>query len=170
MEHSTSPAAEPSKGIASPVSIAPNPTPSSGSVSSADIDAYLLAHNKMRAMHGAAPLTWSSDLSGTAQGWANNCVFKHSHGQYGENLAAGTGLTIPDAIKMWTDESRGYNASNPEFSHFTQVVWKATTQLGCAVQACASLDGLQGNPGNFYVCEYNPPGNVDGEFAQNVQV
>ena len=30
-----------------------------------------------------------------------------------------------------------YNPNNPTYSHFTQMVWKATTQLGCAVTTCA---------------------------------
>lgn len=81
----------------------------SGPTSNADIQAYLTAHNSIRAQHGAAPLTYSQDLAAKAQGWANGCVFKHSGGSlgpFGENLAAGTGsgYAIPQAIKSWTDE------------------------------------------------------------------
>jgi hypothetical protein len=32
-----------------------------------------------------------------------------------------------------------YDAGNPQPSHFTQVVWKATTQIGCAVQTCNGI-------------------------------
>lgn len=74
-----------------------------------------------------------------------------------ENLAAGTGnFDIPTAIKLWTDEVcksaefetwesnvhtllAQYDPNNPQPSHFTQVVWKATRQVGCAVQQC---DGI----------------------------
>ena len=55
-----------------------NPTGGSGSVSSADQQAYLDAHNTVRSQHGANPLTWSNELSSTAQAWANKCVFQHS--------------------------------------------------------------------------------------------
>ena len=47
--------------------------------------------------------------------------------------------------------------------HFTQVVWKSTTQLGC---------GLAVNRGNkiYGVCNYSPAGNVvnAGFFKANV--
>lgn len=32
-----------------------------------------------------------------------------------------------------------YNPNNPVPSHFTQVVWKATTEVGCAVQSCSGI-------------------------------
>ena len=55
-----------------------------------------------------------------------------------ENLAAGggDGYSIPDLFKLWTDESSDYDPSNPTYSHFTQVVWKGSSQLGCAVVTC----------------------------------
>ncbi|KAH7336980.1 CAP domain-containing protein [Rhizoctonia solani] len=70
---------------------------------------------------------------------------------------------------MWTDEASEYDAANPQYSHFTQVVWKATTEVGCAVRTCNNL--LTGYSGavNFHVCEYRKPGNVIGQFAENVQ-
>ncbi|TEB39195.1 PR-1-like protein [Coprinellus micaceus] len=142
----------------------------SGSTSATDIAAYLKGHNDVRRNHGAADLTWSDELASAAQKWANNCEWKHSGGavgKFGENLSAGTNLGIPAAIKMWTDEVSEYDPANPQFSHFTQVVWKATTQVGCAVQTCNGL--LGGNSAiKFYVCEYNPAGNVLGRFGENV--
>ena len=32
-----------------------------------------------------------------------------------------------------------YNAQDPQPSHFTQVVWKSTTQVGCAVKDCPGI-------------------------------
>jgi hypothetical protein len=47
-----------------------------------------------------------------------------------------------------------------ETGHFTQVVWRQTTQLGCGVSTCRGMD--------IWVCEYDPPGNVQGHYRQNV--
>lgn len=92
--------------------------------------------------------------------------WEHSRGKvgpFGENLAAGTGLTAAAAVKMWTDEvckcdslaasyytthnllTAEYNPARPQYSHFTQVVWKATTEVGCAVRPCTGI--LPGYPG-----------------------
>ncbi|KAH9946689.1 CAP domain-containing protein [Amylocystis lapponica] len=155
-------------------SAAPTDPPSSGGTSQSDIDQYLSDHNSFRAQHGAAALTWSNDLATAAQKWANGCQFKHSGGTlgpYGENLAAGTGSSygIDAAIKSWTDEVSQYDSTNPQPSHFTQVVWKATTQVGCAVQECSGIFDPSFGLAKYYVCEYFSQGNVIGNFGQNVQ-
>jgi len=148
-----------------------------GSTSSSDIQAFLDAHNTVRAKHSASPLVWSDSLSNKAQEWADNCQFVHSKGtlgDLGENLAAGTGIfKIPDAVKLWTDEVSSYDPNKPVPSHFTQVVWKSTTQLGCFVKICNNsnmFDLAKFGPTTFVVCEYSPPGNVIGQFSENVQV
>ncbi|TBU64989.1 PR-1-like protein [Dichomitus squalens] len=146
-----------------------------GATSQSDINAYLTAHNSIRAQHGAAPLTWSDSLAAAAQTWANKCVFKHSGGTlgpFGENLAAGTGSSydIAAAVKSWTDEVSEYDPNNPVPSHFTQVVWKGSTQVGCAVQECSGIFAASFGLAKFFVCEYSPQGNIIGEFPQNVQV
>jgi pathogenesis-related protein 1 len=73
-----------------------------------DQQAYLDAHNSVRAQHGAAALTWDSSLSDAAQSWGERCVFEHSGGSlgpFGENLFAVTGSGTPaGAVKAWTDE------------------------------------------------------------------
>lgn len=57
--------------------------PLTGLTSVNDINAYLNAHNTVRAKHGAAALTWSDDLASKAQQWVKGCAFKHSEGPYG---------------------------------------------------------------------------------------
>lgn len=136
-----------------------------------DADAFLRAHNGYRAKHCAAPLTWSSKLAGLAQRWANSlrdkgCAFGHSNGSTGENLAAGTSGTLdPEAVvKMWYDEVALYKFPNGGFSmktgHFTQVVWRGTTQVGCGRSQCNGMD--------IFVCEYDPAGNWEGQYRENV--
>jgi uncharacterized protein YkwD len=49
----------------------------------ADVAAYLKAHNDFRAKHGARALSWDNTLAAKAQQWANRCQFKHSGGTLG---------------------------------------------------------------------------------------
>ncbi|KAJ6574816.1 CAP domain-containing protein, partial [Mycena capillaripes] len=136
--------------------------------SDSDVQAYLSAHNSIRSQHGAVPVTWSNAAAEKAQEWADKCLNQHSGGTLGplgENLAAGTGtFSIAQAVKAWTDEVSEYNPNNPQPSHFTQVVWKASTEIGCAVQTC---DGIFAGFGaaQYYVCEYSVQGNVIGNFG-----
>ncbi|KAJ7783468.1 PR-1-like protein [Mycena maculata] len=140
--------------------------------SSADVQAYLQAHNSVRSQHGAVPVTWSNDAASKAQFWANKCTNTHSGGTlgpFGENLAAGTGsFGIAQAVGAWAAEVSEYNANDPVPSHFTQMVWKATTEIGCAVATCNGIFAGFG-AAQYYVCEYSVQGNVIGDFAANVQ-
>jgi len=137
----------------------------------ADAQALLDAHNRLRAQHCAAALQWSPKLAQVAQQWVNTlrdqgCKLGHSGGRYGENLAAGSmgSLDGQSVTDMWYDEIKQYSFASGGFSmqtgHFTQVVWKETTQLGCAKTTCRGMD--------IWVCEYDPPGNVQGMYRQNV--
>jgi len=145
------------------------------SLSPADIQAFLHSQNTVRARHGASPLSWENLLASKAEQWAAHCQFKHSGGTlgpFGENLAAGTGKAydIAAAVKSWTDEVSSYNPNHPVPSHFTQVVWKSTTKVGCAVRMCNGIFDPKFGPAKFVVCEYSPQGNIIGRFRENVQV
>lgn len=92
-------------------------------------------------------------------------------GPWGENLVAGTGaFPIPAAVGLWVDEEAEYDLDNPSASHFTQVVWKSTTEVGCAVASCEGIFAANLGNATYYVCEYFPAGNVVGQFPENVQV
>lgn len=127
-------------------------------------------HNVKRALHEDTPaLSWSDTLATYAQNYANNydCsgTLTHSGGPYGENLALG--YDAAGAVDAWYNEISEYNWSDPGYSsstgHFTQVVWKSTTELGCGIKACG------GAWGSYVICSYNPAGNYIGEFAENVE-
>ena len=153
---------------------APRPPPASQPQAAApagDAQRMVAAHNQYRAKHCAQPLSWSPKLAQVAQQWANSlrdqgCKFAHSGGSYGENLAAGTtGAMDPESVvAMWYDEVKGYSFQQPGFSmqtgHFTQVVWRSTTQVGCGMAQCKGND--------IWVCEYDPPGNWEGRYKQEV--
>ncbi|PIL27964.1 transporter [Ganoderma sinense ZZ0214-1] len=139
-----------------------------------DVAAYLTAHNTARAEHGAKGLGWNETLANAALWWVSKCKFQHSGGSlgpYGENLAAGTGgsYDIAAAVKSWTDEASQYNAQNPAPSHFTQVVWKNSAQVGCAEKDCPGIFPADYGMAKYHACEYFPAGNVIGQFPENVQ-
>lgn len=122
-----------------------------------DIKTIVDLHNKYRTKHHAPNLAWNTTLATFAQNWSDRCVFEHSRGAYGENLGLGYAnwTTVIDA---WYNEVKNYNYSKPGFGgntgHFTQVVWKSTTQIGCGVQTC--------NNRKLYTCSYSPYGNIVG--------
>ncbi|KAJ7631763.1 CAP domain-containing protein [Mycena rosella] len=142
-----------------------------------DTDDYLLAHNKVRILHEAPSLQWNTTLAEKAAGWANGCQVRHSDGTlldgtpYGENLVAAAGnFPIADAISQFTSDTKDYDPANPTLNHFTQVVWKATTQLGCSLAHCGGVFDPSLGQASYYVCLYYPPGNVIGQAAANVHV
>lgn len=125
------------------------------------------AHNKYRSQHGVADLAWAEGpyeyAKKNADDYDCSGVLTHTHGQYGENLAAGF-ANGPAAVKAWYDEGDtfNYNTYN-EYNHFTQVVWKGSQRVGCAYKDCRAE-----NWGLYVVCEYDPPGNVIGWEQNNV--
>lgn len=157
-------ATQPAANVAGAPSAAPSAA--AGSSSGADsgfADELLSQHNKYRAMHSAPALTWDTTLESYAQQHVAGCNFAHTGGPYGENLASGIS-SAGGVVDAWYNEISGYSFSNPGFSeatgHFTQVVWKASTQLGCASAQCGG--------GLMVFCEYQTAGNVAGQYQQNV--
>lgn len=142
-----------------------SPTPSSSTSFQSQM---LETHNRFRDLHDAPALRWSSDLQDFAQKYANNynCngTLIHSGSPYGENLALGFNTTA--AASAWYDEVKFYNYQKPGFSektgHFTQLVWKSSIHLGCARIDCGDYYG------QYTICSYDPPGNVAGQYQDNV--
>lgn len=153
----------------------PTPPPFSGTLDT-EMQAAFDEHNRLRAKHNVADLIWDEELANQAQSWASGC--KDEHSGSGENLWAGTGtgsaFSGAAAVGSWYKEltTPGYDFSSPGSQagtgHFTQVVWKSTTRVGCAVQNCEPLEPEGWNPANFFVCEYYPAGNYPGGYAGNV--
>ncbi|KAF3675629.1 putative basic form of pathogenesis-related protein 1-like [Capsicum annuum] len=128
---------------------------------------FLNAHNAARRQVGVSPMTWDNRLAAYAQNYANqrigDCGMIHSHGPYGENLAAAfPQLNAAGAVKMWFDEKKWYDynsnscAPGKVCGHYTQVVWRNSVRLGCARVRC-------NNGWVFITCNYDPPGNYIGQ-------
>lgn len=178
---SPSPTTEASAPAPAPASPSPSPSPSSSSSLSgiyADISlspgldqsfakSILDGHNTDRAAHQAPPLSWDQTVYNYAQAYADkyDCSGQlvHSGGQYGENLAVGFSDGTA-ALQAWYSEGNNYDYSNTnQYTHFTQVIWKSTTKLGCAIKDCTAQ-----NWGHYVICSYDPAGNMVGEEAANV--
>ncbi|WP_309627209.1 CAP domain-containing protein [Brevundimonas sp.] len=139
-----------------------------------EVEARLLAaHNRARAQDNARPLIWSETLEAEARDWAVELIdsgrFAHDprpHG-HGENLWMGWGaraFTPEDMVGDWVKERASYrpgvfpNVSRTgdwiAVGHYTQLIWRDTTHVGCAVESRGDRAVL--------ACRYSPPGNIDG--------
>jgi pathogenesis-related protein 1 len=127
----------------------------------------LAAHNAVRARVGMSLLAWSDRLAARSQEWADTLL---AHRQFvhrpnstcGENLFEITGATASAAhvVNAWAAESRDYNYNSNRCrgvcGHYTQIVWGATKEVGCAV--------ARGKGREVWVCDYDPPGNWVGKW------
>jgi pathogenesis-related protein 1 len=147
---------------------------------SADQQAELLViHNRWRARVGVPPLQWSTELVKAAQAWADvlarrGCRLRMSdRNDLGENLfyASATesgghkqpqAVTPTEVVDMWAAESAHYSLSRDRCDrgkscgHYTQIVWRSTREMGCAMAFCKDR-------GQVWVCDYWPPGNIIGQ-------
>ena len=138
-----------------------------------DTQEMLAARNRWRKTVGVPPLAWSAGLAASAQKWAdhlrehNECRMQHSKpdGQYGENLYWGSALAWSDGRRevQKAGERADYDyrsnscAAGKMCGHYTQVIWKTTTTIGCAVAVC------EDSREQIWVCRYQPPGNWVGK-------
>jgi uncharacterized protein YkwD len=139
------------------------------------LDARLLAaHNRERTALGVPALVWDARLARDAQAWAaqlarSGTMVHAAHTDDGENLWAGTSrrYSPEEMVGLWLAEKRDYRpgifpnvSKSGDFAavgHYTQVIWRTTERVGCAV----ADNGRE----EFLVCRYARPGNVIGERA-----
>jgi hypothetical protein len=143
-----------------------------------------LFHNQVRAAvdtSGIAagplpPMVWDADIAAHAQAWASMCVdmdsvpglVDHSSTTYRSNVAgfaylgenvfgSGGTATAQQAVDTWASEKANFTyptGCSGTCGHYTQVVWRTSTHLGCANVDCPSLQY-----GATILCEYGPGGN-----------
>ena len=137
----------------------------------------LAAHNEARGRFGAAPMDWSEELAAGALAHARYMAATGIYGhdrtpgrrkQAGENLWRGQRGVYSYEVMVGTmvEEERHFRpGAFPDNSrtgnwldvaHFTQIVWPATREVGCALASSATTD--------YFVCRYAPTGNKDGVF------
>jgi pathogenesis-related protein 1 len=140
-----------------------------------EADALVAYHNKVRKEVGVEPVKWSNDLAKFAQEWADRLAEKgemvhRDPNKYGENLYSGSRDSVLLAGETWYSEKKDYKAGTPfpkgedaanfKAGHYTQMVWKDTTEIG-AGKAIFKSGRRKG--GAIIVCNYDPAGNFEGE-------
>ena len=135
----------------------------------------LQAHNNYRKIHHVGPLKLNRELCKIAQNYSNHLAnvgrLQHSDNCYhndamGENLyfCFGKDPTGTSVTTSWYSEIKQYDYSGDWSNgtgHFTQVVWKETTEVGFGKTKAQSGK-------IFVVANYYPAGNVLGFFKYNV--
>ncbi|KAI0458171.1 CAP domain-containing protein [Xylaria acuta] len=187
----TQPEPEPSTTVETPAQ-ATNQVPSEGDSFQSTA---LYHHNIHRSNHSSPAMSWNDEIAGYAGNTASTCVFAHDmdqgNGGYGQNIAlwgvssgaeklGATGAVKMAATNMWYDGE--FNAFLPSYygqatpdmgnfeswGHLSQLVWAASTTVGCAVQFCPKGTAYDNLDAWFTVCNYHPPGNVGGAYATNI--
>ena len=136
----------------------------------------LIAHNLERDRVGVPRLAWSAKLAAQAQHWADTLArsnrFEHAQDRSGagENLWMGSAgsYSAEQMIGGFVEEVRYFrggrfpNVSSTgswsDVGHYTQLIWRGTEQVGCAVG--------QGRANDILVCRYWPAGNVIGQAVR----
>ncbi|WP_232668652.1 CAP domain-containing protein [Pseudonocardia sp. TRM90224] len=160
-----------------------NAGPLPANLNPTEITQAVNAHNQVRQQVGVPMpnVTWDAGVAAVAQDWANQQAAKMKAGQaapvhrpnnqYGENLqwawatpnAPNPAPTVP--VTSWANEKPFYNyatnscAAGKQCKHYTQIVWKATTKIGCgrATWTVGTKNWI------LWVCNYSPKGNISGQ-------
>ncbi|XP_074108080.1 venom allergen 5-like isoform X2 [Cotesia typhae] len=129
-------------------------------------DEILKAHNDRRAwvangeVEGQPagiipPLQWDEELAELALKWALQCEIGHDKCRYVDRFSVGQNM-------MWRADSSGVGAfvwqDQPQIGHYTQLIWGATTHVGCGVVRYFKDNWYS----TYFLCDYGPHGNVIG--------
>ena len=135
----------------------------------------LAAHNRERTAADIPPLRWNSDLAVSAKAWADHLAatgaFEHAPEKAsdpeGENIWAGSKgyFAAEGMVDGWIREKRNFRpgvfphnsitGNVADVGHYTQLMWRDTGQIGCAVAT--------GQVEDVMVCRYSQAGNYLGE-------
>lgn len=132
--------------------------PGSG-LTDAEVADLLGGHNRQRAKVNTPPLRWDCTLGAVAAKWVKQGTPGHSDTPFGENIfvASDPAENVTKAVDRWEDEEHHWNnktgdcESDKVCTHFTQMVWRSTTRMGCAVNR-----NVPGKWKLILVCNYDP--------------
>ena len=138
------------------------------------INEVLQIHNENRKKHNSQPLIKNETLNDLAKDYAkqiskgntfSNNIYKGIF--LGENIYIFKGeepFNPKDMCDAWYNEIKNYDKNLNEYqkntSHFTQMIWKETKEIGFA---CKKVKRVY-----YAVALYYPPGNTLGEYKENV--
>jgi pathogenesis-related protein 1 len=152
------------------------------------VEQHNAARAKVMTTTPLPPVTWNAEIAKYAQEWTDMTCMSPMHRsnptlngmRLGENLYASFGSITPtmpgkEAVDGWAAEVACYtygkfmsgdkcdmtcttNMHSDGCGHYTQVVWRASTQIGCGVTTCGSGRMLQ----TEVICNYAPAGNFVG--------
>ncbi|MFC4114800.1 CAP domain-containing protein [Nonomuraea zeae] len=136
--------------------------------------------NAYRAKHHAPPLAMDPLLVEYARSRAASRS-EHEQLEAGhDGLRAGTGESLfwgagpemsgaGEAVAGWYAEIAAYDWAAPPgdgaSGHFAQLVWKGSTRMGAGRVAGQGSEHFE----TYIVLVFEPPGNVGGAYAENVQ-
>jgi uncharacterized protein YkwD len=156
-------------------------------LSQAQVDEFVAAHNQARSgpldpppSPALPPVSWDAILADSAYNYLSKCqssdgsMVSHNanrstdyaalggSGYVGENIYASSGsnATPTGAVTLWMSEASSYDyaANSGSAGHYTQVVWRDSVRIGCAIVTCSALRFK-----NSILCDYSPGGNVNGQ-------
>ena len=141
------------------------PTPAPVAPKPAELSVEMVqAQNNVRAKLGLPPLVWSNRLANEAQKWADTLASSGElklEGRFGQNVGRSTPVnewTATMLVEKWASEASNYDYNknacigNATCLNYVQMVWRATTSVGCGHAQDATHD--------LWVCDYDPPGAV----------
>ncbi|KAJ8059485.1 hypothetical protein OCU04_011146 [Sclerotinia nivalis] len=124
--------------------------------------------NWYRNKFDATAIVWDESLAADSEAWVAQCLYwasgspDNGHTRYKSVQEIGAF----DIIHIWGSKAFMFWRNKKNISaDFTQMVWKDTTQFGCAWNNCpkgASPTYTNNKPWQYVICQYYPPGNPDG--------
>jgi len=132
-------------------------------------------HNALRAKEGAADMemmSWSESLAAAAALKVAQCEWYDMYDtsvplHHGQNvfMMISDKIDLVGIIQEWYNEKTNYDydkGCTDMCSHYIQVVWATSRQIGCAYHFC-NLENSPFRKAEFFACNYLPAGNYLGQ-------